>query len=120
MFAPIILILGFWTGLVVFTVLATLQTSTESVIFPAATRVIIDEAGAERSAVGTGLLDAAGSMAGGISALIAPILFDATNGPLGSFGMSGTVAVLLLGFAWWNIARRDELRATPPDVNLKT
>lgn len=101
-FVPIILTLGVWEGILVFTVLATFQTSMESVIFPAANRLVIDEAGAANSAVGTGMLDATGSLAGGMSALIAPVLFDAAGGPLGSFGFSGLVCLALLGIAWRN------------------
>ena len=57
-FVPIVLTLGVWEGIAVFTVLAFLQTTTESVIFPAANRLVIDEAGAANSAVGTSMLDA--------------------------------------------------------------
>jgi len=103
-FVPIVLTLGVWVGVAAFIVLATLQTTMESVMFPASTRLVIEEAGAEQSAVGTSLLDASGSFAGGFSALIAPVLFDATNGPLGSFGVSGLVCLALLITAWWNTA----------------
>ena len=103
-FVPIVLTLGVWEGIAVFTVFGIFQTSMESAIFPAANRVVIDEAGAANSAIGTSLLDASGSLAGGISALIAPILFDLTNGPLGSFGMSGLVGLALLITAWWNVS----------------
>ena len=101
-FVPIVLTLGVWVGIAVFVVLAVFQTAMESVIFPAATRLVVDEAGAERSAVGTGLLDAAGSFAAGFSAFVAPILYDATDGPLGSFGASGLVCLGLFGVAFWN------------------
>ena len=101
-FVPIVLTLGFWEGLLVFTVLATFQTTMESVIFPAANRLVIDEAGAANSAVGTGMLDASGSLAAGFSALIAPVLFDLTDGPLGSFGVSGLVSLGLAIIAWRN------------------
>ena len=110
-FVPIVLTLGVWEGIAVFTVLAFLQTTTESVIFPAANRLVIDEAGAANSAVGTSMLDATGSLAGGISAFFAPILFDLTDGPLGSFGGSGLVCLGLLFVAWTN-ARAD----TQPNV----
>ena len=101
-FVPIILTLGVWEGILVFTVLATFQTSMESIIFPAANRLVIDETGAAGSAVGTGMLDATGSLAGGLSAFIAPILFDAAGGPLGSFGFSGLVSLGLFLVAWRN------------------
>ena len=101
-FVPIILTLGVWEGILVFAVLATFQTSMESIIFPAANRLVIDETGAAGSAVGTGMLDATGSLAGGLSAFIAPILFDAAGGPLGSFGFSGLVSLGLFLVAWRN------------------
>lgn len=103
-FVPIILTLGVWEGIAVFTVLATFQTTMESLIFPAANKLVIDEAGAANSAVGTSMLDATGSLAGGISAFIAPVLFNLTDGPLGSFGVSGLVSLGLLIAAWRNVA----------------
>ncbi len=106
-FVPIVITLGLWTGVVVFVSLAFVQTALESAIFPASARVIVNETGAEESATGTGLLDAAGNLAAAVSALVAPIAYDLTNGPLGSFGMSGTFAGLMLLFARWNIGRRD-------------
>jgi len=109
-FVPIVLVLGVWVGIAAFVVLATLQTSMESVMFPASTRLVIEAAGAERSAVGTSLLDASGSFAGGFSALIAPVLFDATNGPLGSFGTSGLVCLGLLVFAFNQTRRSADVR----------
>lgn len=108
-FVPIILTLGVWEGIAVFVVLATFQTSMESVIFPAANRLVIDEAGAENSAVGTSLLDATGSLAAGFSAFVAPVLFELTDGPLGSFGTSGLVCLGLLIVAW-SQARQPQTR----------
>ncbi len=111
LFVPIVLLIGFFEGLIIFTVLAFLQTAMESTLFPAATRVVVNETGAEKSAIGTSLIDAAGSTAGAVSAFVAPVAFDAAGGPIGSFGMSGAVAALLLVIAWWNIRDRDASRA---------
>lgn len=117
-FVPIISTLALWVGLAVFVVFATLQTVTESVIFPSATRVVLDETGAHRSALGTGLVDAMGSAAGTVSAFIAPVLYDATDGPLGPFGMSASMALLLAVVAWRNIISRDEARIEARRVGL--
>jgi MFS family permease len=106
-FVPIVLTIGLWTGVAVFVTLAFFQTLMESTIFPASTRVVLNETGAEKSAIGTGLLAASGSTAAAISAFISPITYDAAGGPIGSFGISGSVAALLLVFAWWNIRQRD-------------
>lgn len=103
LFVPIVLTIGVWQGIAVFVVLATLQTTMESVIFPAANRLVIDEVGAANSAIGTGMLDASGSLAAGFSAFIAPVLFDLTDGPLGSFGASGLTCLALLVVAWRNV-----------------
>ena len=112
-FVPIVLTLGVWTGVAAFVGLAFVQTSMESAIFPAAARVVLNETGAKQSAIATGLLDVGGSTAGAISAFIAPILYDLTDGPLGSFGMSGGVGLALLIFGWWSIRQRD-LTAVEP------
>ena len=107
LFVPIILALGLFAGVLAFTLLAFAQTVMESTVFPSATRVVVDETGAEHSAIGTSLLEAAGSSAGAISAFIAPLAFDAAGGPIGSFGMSSLVAAALLVYAWWNVRQRD-------------
>ena len=103
LFVPIVLTIGLWTGVVVFVTLAVVQTTMESVMFPAAIRVAVDETGAAKSATGTGLLDATGSLAAGISAVFAPVLYDATNGPAGPFVTSASFAFLMLILAWNNI-----------------
>ena len=108
LFIPIVLTLGLWVSTIVFIVFATTQTVMESVLFPASTRVILDETGAERSAIGTGLLDALGGTAGGFSAFIAPTLFDLTDGPLGSFGTSGLVAGGLFALAVLSLRRQND------------
>ncbi len=110
-FVPIVLLLGLWEGVAVFIALAFVQTAMESTIFPSAARVVINETGAEKSAIGTGLIDAAGSSAAAVSAFIAPIAYDAAGGPIGSFGVSGVVAAVLLILAWLNIADRDASQA---------
>ena len=107
LFVPIIITLGIWTGVVVFVSLAFLQTTLESVLFPTSARVVINESGADHSATGTGLLEASGSLAAAFSALVAPIAYDWTDGPLGSFGMSGAFAALMLVLAWVSIKQRD-------------
>jgi len=99
LFVPIVLMLGLWEGVAIFIVLAFCQTVMESTMFPAVVRVVVDESGAERSALGTGLVDAAGSTAAAASAFVAPIVFDSAGGPLGSFGMSSAVGAVLLGIA---------------------
>lgn len=113
-FVPIVVTIGFWEGVAVFVVLATIQTCLESTLFPAAARVVVNETGAEKSAIGTGLLDAAGSLAGGISAFIAPITFDLAGGPSGSFGISGAFAGLMLIIVWHNVRQRDETQTAVP------
>lgn len=110
-FAPIVLLLGVWEGVAVFIGLAFVQTAMESTIFPSAARVVINETGAEQSAIGTGLLDASGSSAAAVSAFAAPIVYDAAGGPIGSFGLSGVVAAVLLILTWLNIRVRDAARA---------
>ena len=107
LFVPIILAIGLFAGLVVFVSLAFVQTFVESTLFPAGARVVLNETGPEQSASGTGLLDASGSFAGGVSALIAPVLYDLTDGPLGPFGMSGIFAALMLVVGWASIRQRD-------------
>ncbi len=106
LFVPIVITIGLWAGVVVFVSLAFLQTILESTLFPSAARVVLDETGAQHSATGTGLLDAAGSLAGAVSAFIAPVAYDLTDGPLGSFGMSGTFAGIMLLVAWSNVRQR--------------
>lgn len=98
-FVPIIFGMALWTVLAAFVVLAVIETTTESVIFPAAARVMVNETGAEDSAAGQGLLEVVGQAAAAIAAFAAPVLFDATDGPLGSFGMSGVVALVLVVYA---------------------
>ena len=117
LFVPIVITLGLWTGVAVFVGLAVIQTCLESTMFPGAARVVVNETGAEQSATGTGLLDAGGNLAAAVSAFVGPIAYDLTNGPLGSFGMSGTFAALMLLLGWWSIRQRDEdATATPQDM----
>lgn len=113
LFVPIVITLGLWTGVIVFVVLAFIQTTLESVLFPASARVVINETGAEQSATGTGLLEAAGSLAAAFSAFVAPIAFDFTDGPLGSFGVSGLFAAVMLLVGWSSIRTRDRSRTAP-------
>ncbi len=115
-FVPIVVLIGIFEALIGFMVLAFAQTFMESVIFPSSARVVIDETGAEESAIGTGLLDAVGQIAAAASALAAPSLFDLAGGPIGSFGMSATVAALLLAYALSQIraANTTEVTAVRP------
>ena len=99
-FVPIIFSMAIWAVLAVFIVLAFIETVTESFMFPAAARVVIDETGAGESAIGQGLLDSFGQLAGAIAAFTAPVLFDLADGPIGSFGMSTVVAAILVVFAF--------------------
>lgn len=108
-FVPIVLMIGLWQGVAVFVTLAFVQTAMESVMFPTAVRVAVDETGAEKSATGTGLLDAAGSFAAGVSAIIGPVLYDATNGPAGPFVTSASFAGLMLILCWTNIDTRRQI-----------
>ena len=117
-FVPVISTIALWVGLAVFVTFATIQTLGESVIFPSTTRVVLDEAGAHRSALGTGLVDAAGHSAAALSAFIAPILYDTTDGPLGPFGMSAVVALVLFLVAWRNVVSRDDARIEARRVGL--
>ncbi len=118
LFVPIVITIGLWEGVAVFTALAVLQTFLESTLFPSATRVVINETGARHSASGTGLLDASGSLAAAVSSLVAPTAYDWTDGPLGPFGISGLFAASMLAVAWVNVGRRDRRRAalTQADV----
>jgi len=113
-FVPIVLLLGLWQGVAVFITLAFLQTFAESVVFPAVARVVITEAGAEKSAIGTGLIDAAGSSAAALSAFISPVVFDVADGPIGSFGMSGAVGATLLAIALTTLRRASEKQDVAP------
>ncbi|MFT7476430.1 MAG: putative MFS family arabinose efflux permease [Verrucomicrobiales bacterium] len=106
-FVPVVLAVGLWVGAMVFLALGLIQTSMESVLFPSATRVLLNETDANQSAIATGLLEAGGSAAGAISAFIAPIMYDLTDGPSGPFGMSGVVALTLLIVSWMNVQRID-------------
>ncbi len=114
-FVPIVITIGLWAGVVVFAVLAFIQTTVESILFPTSVRVVINETGAEQSATGTGLLEAAGSLAAAFSALVAPVAFDLTDGPLGSFGMSGVFAAVMFLIARSSIRARDS-----SDIRLDT
>lgn len=98
-FVPIILSMGVWAVLAVFVVLAVIETTTESFIFPAAAKVVAIETGAAESAVGQAMLDAVGQTVGAIAAFTAPIMFDLTGGPLGSFGMSAAFAAVMITIA---------------------
>ncbi len=98
-FVPIILSMGIFEVLAVFIALAVVETTTESFIFPAAAKVIVVETGASESAIGQGLLDAVAQTVGAIAAFTAPIMFDLTDGPLGSFGMSGAFAAVMITIA---------------------
>lgn len=118
LFVPIVLTLGLWEGVVVFTTFAVMQTFVESTLFPAATRVVINETGAEHSASGTGLLDASGSLAAAFSSLLAPIAYDWTDGPLGSFGVSGVFAAAMLIVAWANVGQRDRRKGRSTSTPL--
>lgn len=106
LFVPIILTLGFWTGVAVFVVFATIQTSIESTLFPSVARVVLNETGAERSAIGTGLVDAAGNLAAAFAAFVSPVVFDRAGGPSGSFGMSGAVATVLVIYTATQLRQR--------------
>ena len=110
-FVPVVLTLGFWNGVAVFIVFAFIQTALESTLFPTTARVVLNETGAERSAIGTGLVDASGSLAATVSAFVAPVLYNTAGGTRGSFGMSGAVGALLLAYGWWSIHRRDLTRS---------
>lgn len=99
LFVPVILTMGVWAVLAAFIVLAVIETTTESFIFPAAAKVVVVETGASESALGQGLLDVVGQTAGATAAFAAPVMFDLTDGPLGSFGMSGCVAAVLVAYA---------------------
>ena len=99
LFVPVILTMSVWAVLAAFVVLAVVETTTESFIFPAAAKVVVVETGASESALGQGLLDIVGQTAGATAALAAPVMFDWTDGPLGSFGMSGCVAAVLVVYA---------------------
>ena len=114
-FVPIVITIGLWAGVVVFAVLAFIQTTVESILFPTSVRVVINETGAEQSATGTGLLEAAGSLAAAFSALVAPVAFDLPGGPLGSFGMSGVCAAVMFLIARSSIRVRDS-----SDIRLDT
>ncbi len=103
LFVPILLSLSFTASILYFVVFAFVQTAMESVVFPSAARVTVNQTGAEESAIGQGLLDSAGQLAAAVSAFIAPVMYDLTNGPLGSFGMSGSIALLLLIYAWTQV-----------------
>ncbi len=100
LFVPIILTMSVWEVLAAFVVLAVLETTVESVIFPAAARVMVNETGAEESAIGQGLLDVSGQTAGATAAFLAPTMFDLAGGPIGSFGMSGLVALALVLYSF--------------------
>ncbi len=103
LFVPIVLGLSTSTTIVFFVVLSFTQTTIESVVFPSSARVAVNQTGAQESAIGQGLLDSAGQLAAAIAAFLAPVLYDLTDGPLGSFGMSGTAALLLLIYSWTQI-----------------
>ncbi len=107
LFVPIVLTLGVWNGVAVFIGFAFAQTALESTLFPTTARVVLNETGAERSAIGTGLVDAAGSLAASVSAFVAPVVYDAAGGPRGSFGMSASVGFALLCYGWWSVRQRD-------------
>ena len=94
-FVPVLATISLWAGLAAFVVLATVQTSMESFIFPSAARVAINETGAAASALGQGLMEAIGHFAAAISAFVGPMLYDLTDGPLASFGTSAVVALVL-------------------------
>ncbi len=106
LFIPIVLTIGWWQSVIVFVSLAVVQTTMESVMFPSAIRVVVDETGAEQSATGTGLLDAAGSFAAGVSAVLGPIIYDMTEGPSGPFTMSAVFGAAMLMVAWLSTTRK--------------
>ena len=108
-FVPVIITMSVWTVLAVFVALAVVETTTESFIFPAAAKVIVLETGAEKSAIGQGLLDVTGQTAGAVAAFTAPTMFDLTDGPLGSFGMSAVVAAVLVLYAAVQVMPRTRL-----------
>ena len=112
LFVPIVLTLGFWPGVAVFVIFAFLETTVESAMFPAVARVVLNETGADRSAISTGLVDAAGNLSAAVAAFVAPTIFDRAGGPSGSFGVSGTVAGALLVFAFWQVR---QMRAKTQD-----
>ena len=99
-FVPVIFSMALWAVLAAFIALALLETVTESFIFPAAARVVIDETGAGESAIGQGLLDSFGLLAGAVAAFTAPMFFDLADGPIGSFEMSTAVAAVLIVVAY--------------------
>ncbi len=113
LFVPIVALIGVFETLIAFMVFAFCQTFMESVIFPSSARVVIDETGAEESAIGTGLLDAVGQIAAAGSALAAPTLFDLAGGPIGSFGMSAGVAAALLAYAASQVRLTTKTEVTP-------
>ena len=115
-FVPILFTLSVWVGIGVFLAFGMVQTTMESIMFPSAARVVINETGAEKSAVGQGLLDAVGQSAAVVSAFFAPILYDFTDGPLGPFLLSGSVALVLLVGSWRNIRERDSRTLQPAGI----
>ena len=105
LFLPVLFALSYTTSIAWFLTFAFSQTATESVVFPAAARVVVNETGAEESAIGQGLLNAAGQLAAAFAAFLAPAMYDLAGGPRGSFGLSCSLGVILLAYAWTQIRR---------------
>lgn len=100
MYVPIVLAMGIWAVLGAFIGLALFQTTSEAVMFPAAARVVVDETGANESALGQGLLDSGGQVAAAFAAFLAPVMYDRFGGPAGSFGMSAVFGAAMVSFAF--------------------
>jgi len=99
MMVPAIATLGLWVAVVPFVVFALIETSLESVLFPALARTVADESGAEQSAIGQGILEVFGQSAASVGALVAPLAYSWQDGPRGSFGMSAVVGLLCVTYA---------------------
>ncbi len=122
-FIPIVVGLSVWVSIIGFLMLAFVQTGLESVIFPAAARVTVNETGAGESAIGQGLLESVGQLAATTAAFIAPTLYDLTDGPLGSFGMSAAMGTVLFLYAASQVrahARSGELPPSPGPLPATT
>lgn len=104
-FVPVVTTLSVFSVLAVFIIFAMAQTVVESVVFPAGARVAVNESGAEKSAVGQGLLESIGQLFAGVSSILAPYMYDLTDGPLGSFGMSASFATVAVLYAAFELRR---------------
>ncbi len=98
-----------------FAAVGLLHGSAESFASISSQVLVLEVTGAEKAAVGTGLLDAAGLISAALAAGLAPLVYGSTG--RGLFVITSSIGVVLAAMALWRIryaAELDRVAATAP------